>query len=83
MISSSYYHLSCFLGPNQQPIEVPRLGVKLEPQLLSYTTATATRDLSRVCNLHHSSEQRRILNPLSEARDHTCVFMDTGQVCYC
>ena len=27
------------------------------------------RDRSLVCNLHHSSQQCRILNPLSEARD--------------
>ena len=36
-------------------------------------TATAMRDLSHVCNLHHSSR----LNPLREARDPTCVLMDT------
>ena len=34
-------------------------------------------DLSRICDLHQSSQQRRILNPLSEARDQTCVLMDT------
>ena len=32
-------------------------------------TATATWNLSRVCNLHHSSRQCWILNPPSEARD--------------
>ena len=36
---------------------------------LAYTTATATLDLSHVCDLHHSSWQCRILNPLSETRD--------------
>jgi len=30
-------------------------------------------DLSCICDLHHSSQQRWILNPLSEARDRTCV----------
>ena len=30
-----------------------------------YARATATRDPSLICNLHHSSQQRRILNPLS------------------
>ena len=49
-------------------MEVPRLGVMLELQLLAYTTATATQDLSRVCDLHHSSWQCQILNPLSGAR---------------
>jgi len=52
-------------------MEVPRLGVESEPQLPAYTTATATQDVSRVFDLHHSSGQRRILNPLSEARDGT------------
>ena len=31
--------------------------------------ATATPDLSLVCNLHHSSQHHQILNPLSKARD--------------
>ena len=50
--------------------------------LQAYTTATATWDLNHVCNLHHSSGQCWILNPLSEARDWTCVLMDTSWVCY-
>ena len=35
----------------------------------AYATATATPDLSCICDLHHSSQQRQILNALSEARD--------------
>jgi len=31
-------------------------------------------DLSRICNLYHSSQQRQILNPLSEGRDGTRVM---------
>ena len=31
-----------FLEPHSQQMEVPRLGVELEPQLPAYTTATAT-----------------------------------------
>ena len=50
-------------------MEVPRLGVKSELQLLTYTTATATWDPSRGCDLYHSSWQHRILNPPSEAKD--------------
>jgi len=63
-------------------MEVPRLGVELELQLLAYATATATADLSHICNLHHSSWQRRILNPLSEARDQTCNIMVPGRICF-
>ena len=61
-------------------MEVPRLEVESELQLLAYTTATATQDPSHVCGLHHSSWQCRILNPLSEARDGTHILMDTNQV---
>ena len=57
------------LRPHLWHMEVPRLGVKSELQLPTYTTATATRDSSQVCDLHHSSQQRQILNPLSKARD--------------
>ena len=70
--------LFVFLGPHLQHMEVPRLGVELEP--LAYATATETWDPSRVCDLHHSSWQHHILNPLSEAMDQTCVLMDTSQI---
>ena len=42
-----------------------------DPQAMGLIGATATRDLSCICNLHHSSRQCRILNPLSKARDQT------------
>ena len=58
-----------FLGLYLRHMEVLRLGVELELQLLAYTTATVIQNLSRVCVLHHNSRQLRILNPLSEARD--------------
>ena len=44
-----------FLGPYQQHMEVPRLGVKSELQLPAYATATAMPDLSRICDLHHGN----------------------------
>ena len=52
-------------------MEVPRLA---------YTTAAAMWDPSPIFNLHHSSWQRWILNPLSEARDRTCILIDTTQI---
>ena len=36
----------CSLGPHSWHMEVPRLGVKSEVQLLAYTTNTATQDPS-------------------------------------
>jgi len=52
-------------------MEVPRLEVESELQLLAYTTATTTQDQSHICDLHHSSWQHQIVNPLNEARDRT------------
>ena len=57
-------------------MEVPRLGVKLELQLLAHATATAMPELSLFCDLHHSLRQRWILNPLSEAGDQTSILME-------
>ena len=68
-----------FFRPHPQHMGVLRLGVKSELQLLA--TATAMPDLSQVCEPHHSLWQCQILNPLSEARDHTCILMNTSQVC--
>ena len=68
---SFFFFFFSFQGRTWQHMEVPRLGVKSEPQLPAYTTATATAmpGLSLICDLHHSSEQRWVLSPLSEARD--------------
>ena len=72
-----FIYLFVFLALHPQQMEVPRLGVKSELQLPAYTRATATPDPSHVCDPHCNSQQRQILNPLSEARDPTC-----GQVHY-
>ena len=82
MISNnSYAFFLIFLGPHPWHMASPRLGVKSEQQPLACTRVTAARNLSRICNLHYSSRQRQILNPLSsEARDQTCVLMDASQI---
>jgi len=61
-------------------MEVPRLEVTSELQLPATARAIAMRDLSCVCDLHHSSWQRRILNPLREARDGTSNLMATSGI---
>ena len=63
-----------------QNIGVPGLGLKSMLQLPDYTTATAMRDLSLVCDLCCSSRQSWILNPLIMARDQTIMLMDTKKV---
>ena len=75
-----FFFFKVFLGPHLWHMEVPRLGIQLELLLPAYATATATPDLGRVCDLHRSSQQRQILNPLSEARDRTHILTDTSQV---
>ena len=42
--------------------------------------STATWDLNHVYDLCHSSRQHWILNPLNEARDWTCILMDTSWI---
>ena len=42
--------------------------------------STATPDPSQIGNLCCSLQQCQILNPLSEARDLTCILMDTGGI---
>ena len=53
---------------------------QLELKPPAYATATAMKDLSPVCDLHHSSGQHRILKLLSEARDRTLVLVDPSGV---
>jgi len=60
-----------FLAPHLLHMEVSTKS--------AYTTATAMSDLIRVYNLHLSSCQHWILNPLCEARDRTPILLDTSQ----
>ena len=76
-MKNAAFFFFCFLGLNPRHTEVPRLGVESELQLLAYTTAIATQDLSRGYDLHHSSRQHQILNALCEARDRIHNLMVT------
>ena len=74
-----FFFFFCFsVAPAAYPS--PMLGVKSGLQLLACATATATPDLSHICDLHHSSQQHWIINPLREARDQTCVLMNANQI---
>ena len=83
LTSNLFFFFFCLVFLRSYPwhMEVPRLWVKLELQLPAYPTATAMQEPSCVCDLHHSSRQCRILNPLSKTRDRTCVLLDTSWVC--
>ena len=58
LVLSSYLFMYCLLGLHLPHMEVLRLEVELELHLPGDPTATATRDPSHVCDLHHSSRQR-------------------------
>ena len=81
-VYSLFLKKKIFLGPPLQYMEVPKLGVESKLQLPAYTMATATPEPSLIRDLHHSSRLLWILNPLSEARDRTHIFMDINQVRY-
>ena len=84
LVCFSWSHLFfCFVGPHLKHMEVSSLEAESELQLLAYTTATVMQDLSCICDLHHSSQQHQILNPLSKAKDRTCILMVTSQICFC
>ena len=81
----TYHFFFVLLGSHLKHMEIPRLRVKLELQLQlpAHATATAMPDPGCICDLHHSSGQHRILNPMHWARDRTGVLMDTTQVHHC
>ena len=57
-------------------MEVPRLGVEMELQLLAYTTTTTMPDLS----LHTAHGNARSLTHCMGARDQTHILMDTSEI---
>ena len=75
-----FSHSFVFLRPHEWHMEVPRLGVQSELLLLVYARAIAMPDLSCICDLHHSSWQHGIPNPMSKARDQTCNLMAPSRI---
>ena len=77
------YLFFAFIRQHLHHMEASRLGAESELQLPVYTTAVATWDPSHICNLHYSSQQRQILNPLSEAKDPICNLMVPSRIHFC
>ena len=63
-------------GSSQARGWIRATAASLQPQLMPM------QDPNYICDLRHSSCQRRIPNSLSEARDQTRVLMDTSWVHY-
>ena len=54
-----------------------RIGATAAGQHHTYSNASSE---PRVCDLHHSSRQHRVLDPLSKARDQTLNLMVPSQI---
>ena len=76
----TFFKIFGFLGPHLQHMEVLGLRTERGLHLPAYTTAIVMWNPGHDCDLHHSSRQCRILNPLSKARDQTSILMDTNWV---
>ena len=74
--SNPFFFPFFFFGPHLQHMEVPRLGVQSELQLLACAADTATPDLSHILDLHWMPDPYS----LSEARDGTHLLVDTSPV---
>ena len=68
------YAFTLFMLLHMQDMEVPRLGVKLELQLPA-TPQPQEHRIQTPSMTYTTSQQCRILNPLSEARDGTQILM--------
>ena len=79
-IYNIYIYIFCLFRAAHAASGSSRVGVGLELQLPAYATDTATQDPSYICDLHHTSQQCWIHNPLSKARDQTHILMDTGWI---
>ena len=80
--NSSSFLFVFFLGPKVRHMDVPRLGVQSELQLLAYATAIAAQGPRHICDLHHSSQQSQSLDPLSKARDRTHILRDISWILF-
>ena len=58
-------------------------NARSNPYLPPIPQLTATPDPSCVYNLHHSSQQRWILNPPREAMDRTRNLTVPSRICFC
>ena len=68
----------CFLGPHCGIWRFPGKGsirsCSLQPMPQPHQ--------HQIFDLHQSSRQCKICNPLSKARDQTCILMDAIQICF-
>ena len=70
----SFYGYTC--GIWELPgIQIGFNRIHIGATAAAYATATGMPDPSCICDLRHSLKKSCILNPLSMARDQTCILM--------
>ena len=72
----AFFFFFRFLGPHLCHMEIPRLAIKLEPQL----RPVPQPDPSCTCDLNRSLRQCWILNPPGKARARTHILMGASRV---
>ena len=75
-----FFFFFCFLGLHLQHMEVLGLGGKIGAAAAGPLHNYSRPDLSQICDLPHSLQQRRIFSPLSKARGRTHILTDTMPV---
>ena len=73
-----FFSFLVLLGLHLRHMEIPRLGVESELQLPACIYHSHSNARSVTYTTAHG--QRWILNPLSEARDGTCILTDASQI---
>ena len=84
--SSRYLYCSIFFSglfraaPMKYGSSQARDPVEAVAASLDHSHSNAGSDPSCICNLHHSSRQHQILNPVIKARDRTRILTDTSWI---
>ena len=76
----SFFFFFCFFRATPAAYGSSQARGQIRATAATCATATATQDLGHICDLYHSPQQHRILNPLSKSRDRTGILMDASWV---
>ena len=79
--TGDFFSSSFFFNGHSYTILSSQAKGRIRAEAAGLFHSHSNTDPSCICNLHHSSQQGQILNPLSEARDRTHILMmRTSQV---
>ena len=78
-----FNYLFCLVGLNPQQNVGSKARGLIGAIAAGLHHSHSNTDPSCFCDLHHSSWQHRIADPLSKARDQTPILMDASWSCFC